>query len=280
MNMALWPMAFLVVTLLFIGVAIYEHVISTSLSLPISPYMTIPTILLPVLALTNAFVYLRFGKSRKRHDALLARALQVVQALCTTVLATLLFSNIVPSAVRDCLLSTIWQRLFSIHDAEAIRRIQDTFNCCGFNTVRDRAWPFADHQSARRCAETYGRQVSCAQPWLRALQQSSGLDFGIVLAVGLFQIATLFLLSGSMALDNEGRVRPRGMIHYGSIDGIDGPETARLLPGVVGDAGDGPGEDGEDTRPDVERESSPATDDSSRVRVRGSVPTQDNNPWQ
>ncbi|GAB0144834.1 hypothetical protein EsHS_00005290 [Epichloe bromicola] len=89
--------------------------------------MTISTILLPVLALTNAFVYLRFGKSRKRHDAVLARALQVVQALCTTVLATLLFSNIVPSAVRDCLLSTIWQRLFSIHDAGAIRRIQDTF---------------------------------------------------------------------------------------------------------------------------------------------------------
>lgn len=89
-----------------------------------------------------------------------------------------------------------------------------------------------------------------------------------------------------MAFDDGGRVRPRGMIHYGSIDGIDGPETARLLPGVVGDAGDagdavdGPGEDGGDTRPDVERESNPATDDSSRVRARGSVPTQDHNPWQ
>ncbi|KAG5980797.1 hypothetical protein E4U54_006730, partial [Claviceps lovelessii] len=129
--------------------------------------------LLPILALANALTHVRLSRSPKRHHALLARTLQAVQALFVTVLATLLFSHVVPSAVRTCLLSTIWQRLFRTHDADAIRRIQDEFHCCGFNTVRDRAWPFPDHKSAERCAETYGRVVPCARPWMRALEQNA-----------------------------------------------------------------------------------------------------------
>ncbi|KAG6003222.1 hypothetical protein E4U21_002254 [Claviceps maximensis] len=256
--------------------AAYEHIRSATLSLPNSPSLTIPTILLPLLALANAVAYLRLSRSSKRHHVLVARALQALQALFTTVLATLLFSNVVPSAVRTCLLSTIWQRLFRHHDADAIRRIQDEFHCCGFNTVRDRAWPFPDHKSAGRCADMYGREVSCAQPWLAALQRNSGFDFGIVVAVGLFQIAT-WLLSESTRFRDESRPRPRGMIHYGTTDG---PEGARLLPGVVGEE-DEAAEDGSRSRSErttEEQAEQNGREESNGVRVQGSS-TQEN-PWQ
>ncbi|KAG6041856.1 hypothetical protein E4U41_001016 [Claviceps citrina] len=279
--MALWPIALLAVTLLLVGVAIYEHASSASLSLPISPSTTIPTILLPVIGLANTLAHLRLSRPSRPppqpHHALLARTLQAVQALATTVLATLLFSNVVPSAARTCLLSTIWQRHFRNHDADAIRRIQDAFHCCGFNTVRDRAWPFPDHQSARRCAETYGREVSCAQPWARALQRNAGLDFGIVVAVGLFQIATWFLSEYGGFRDGS-RARSRGLIRYGAIDG---PETARLLPGVVGEGGEADEEERgarQDADGEVEGEQN-ARADSNGVPVQGSSSTGDN-PWQ
>ncbi|KAG5980522.1 hypothetical protein E4U55_003937 [Claviceps digitariae] len=281
LRMALWPIGLLAVMLLFVGVAIYKHILSSTLSLPISPSTTIPTILLPILALANTLIYLRLYGSPKRHHALLAQTLQALQALFTTVLATLLLSHVVPSATQACLLSTIWQRLFRNHDADAIRRIQDAFHCCGFNTVQDRAWPFPDHKSARRCAETYGRDVSCAQPWMGALQRNAGLDFGIVVAVGLFQIATWLLSeSGRFRNDSMPRPRPKGMIHYGTIEG---PEGARLLPGVVGEEGEA-GEEGGNSRP--ERSTEEGAEQNGRG-VSNGVPVQagqggstQENPWQ
>ncbi|KAG5939915.1 hypothetical protein E4U59_002783 [Claviceps monticola] len=277
--MALWPVALLATTLFLLGVAIYQHINSATLSLPISPSMTIPTILLPLLALANALAYLRLSRSPKRHHALVARTLQAVQALFTTVLATLLFSNIVPSsAVRTCLLSTIWQRMFRSHDADAIRRIQDEFNCCGFNTVYDRAWPFPDHKSAGRCAETYGRTLACVQPWTRTLQRNAGLEFGIVVAVGLFQIAMWLLSESGTFRDGGSRARPRGLIHYGTIDE---PEGARLLPGVVGDEEGEASEDTTNARRDVDGEEAAEPvprGGSNGVPVQNGVSTQDN-PW-
>lgn len=152
--------------------------------------MTIITAVLPFLAALNAIYYARLFRSA---DATTRRkffgiALQALQAIVTTVLATLFFSNVVPSPIRKCILGTTWQRLFSAHDAESIRRIQDALNCCGFNTVRDRAWPFQGHEPPeRQCAEIYERTTPCSEPWGMALQRNSGLEFGVLLGVGLSQ---------------------------------------------------------------------------------------------
>ena len=94
----------------------------------------------------------------------------------------------VPSAVRKCMLETTWQRLFSAHNADAIRRIQDHLNCCGFNTVRDRAWPFQGHEVSRQCSEIYDRTTACSGPWRAALQRNSGVEFGVVLGIGILQV--------------------------------------------------------------------------------------------
>lgn len=78
-------------------------------------------------------------------------------------------------------------RLFRAHDGATIRRIQDTLDCCGYNSVRDRAFPFTT-TAPSTCAETYGRAVACVKPWRGAMQVNSGLEFGIVMAVGLMQV--------------------------------------------------------------------------------------------
>lgn len=171
----------------------YQHVAAANLSLPISPGQTITTILLLLLGIGNAVAGTQLAKAARAYQAL-GRGLRLTQAVISIVLATLFFSNIPPSDVRNCMLSTVWQRLFSNHDAESLRRIQDAFNCCGYNSVRDRAWPFPNHQTARRCEEMYGRTLACGRPLRSALQRASGIEFGVVLMSAILQVRDLELL--------------------------------------------------------------------------------------
>jgi hypothetical protein len=173
----------------------YEHVTASKLALPLSPTLTILTILLAVLSIANAVflpLFLRpTSASAQKTRQFVAASVNIVQAILTTVLATLLFSTAIPSATRACLLGTTWQNLFSSKDAAAIRRIQDAFECCGFNSLRDRAWPFAeDLRSGPACAERFGRTVACGVPWTATLQRTAGTEGCIVVAIGVLQVRT------------------------------------------------------------------------------------------
>lgn len=81
-----------------------------------------------------------------------------------------------------------WLGLWRDKNGEAIRMIQDTLNCCGLNTLKDRAYPISD---PRTCAAMFGRNQVCREPWRSALRSSAGADFGIVIAVGLLQVSCL-----------------------------------------------------------------------------------------
>lgn len=83
--------------------------------------------------------------------------------------------------------------MYRANDAEGIRRVQDVLDCCGFNSVRDRAFPFS-RNSPSTCAETYGRSSACRAPWMGALQSSAAIDFAVVVAVGLMQVRDLCFL--------------------------------------------------------------------------------------
>ncbi|EPE09488.1 tetraspanin tsp3 [Ophiostoma piceae UAMH 11346] len=202
--MALWIMLYFLLMFALVGVAIYEHHTASVLSLPLSPALTALAIVLPILGLANslslpnAFPSSTISRHRDR-DAIYTRlfqAAQLLQLILSVVLSTSFFTDAVPSAVRDCLLSTTWQRLFIGKEKDAIRRIQDTFNCCGFNSVRDRAWPFAEdinRGGGVACAERFGREVPCAGPWAATLQRSAGIDGGTATMVAVFQVV-LFLL--------------------------------------------------------------------------------------
>lgn len=152
--------------------------------------MTILTVLLPIVSFLNSFIYPSLLHSARNSSnpfhRLTPTILQTLQALVTTVLATLLFENVVPSATVECLMDNQWLRLWRGRNAEAIRLIQDTLNCCGLNSLKDKAYPISDPKA---CAEMFGRNQVCKGPWRSALRGSAGADFGVVVAVGLLQVS-------------------------------------------------------------------------------------------
>lgn len=175
------------------------HFHSAALSLPIAPVVTILTAILPIAGFINAYVYPsllysshheivpRSAGSRLRE--LIPSALQTLQALATAVLATLLFEGAAPSVGLSCVLENRWMTMFRAHDAGSIRQIQDILECCGLNSVKDRAYPFPqDGGRPSSCAVTYDRSVACREPWTAALSSNAGIDLGVVLAVGVLQV--------------------------------------------------------------------------------------------
>lgn len=212
--------------------------------------MTIITAILPFLAALNAIYYPRLVRAANTTSRrkFLGVTLQVLQAILTTVLATLFLSHVVPSPIRKCILSTTWQRLFSAHDAESIRRVQDALNCCGFNTVRDRAWPFPNNERSTQCYEMYGRTTPCSEPWRMALQRNAGLESGIVLIVAVSQVSYSEFpwrrdWKGFHAVNETTQIVMLVLVEvFGSFDktphgrafrygAASDPERARLLPG-------------------------------------------------
>ncbi|KAK4142010.1 uncharacterized protein C8A04DRAFT_30413 [Dichotomopilus funicola] len=157
------------------GIAIYEHITLSNLSLPISPALTILTVLLPILSTFTTLLTTRLlpsnraltstpgnttspnnnnhttpSKSLTRPLGPLSRSkllppllANTTLLLLLTALATLFTSPLTTGpAFTTCTLSTQWQSLYSSKNEPAIRAIQDTLNCCGFRSTRDRAWPF------------------------------------------------------------------------------------------------------------------------------------------
>ncbi|KAL8934320.1 MAG: hypothetical protein Q9216_005969 [Gyalolechia sp. 2 TL-2023] len=110
----------------------------------------------------------------------------VVLVVYETVIATLAITQMMPSDVTTCGLSQRWQSLWSTHNAEAIKRIQDAHNCCGFKTKKDRAWPFAGDHGADKCSIMYAREQNCLSGWRRDQQINAGLV--LLVAIGTFLI--------------------------------------------------------------------------------------------
>lgn len=80
--------------------------------------------------------------------------------------------------------------MFRAHDARGIQGIQDAYDCCGLNTVKDRAYPFPPGK-ADRCAARYERSAACKGPWRGALQTTSGVDLMVVMVAGLLQVSNI-----------------------------------------------------------------------------------------
>lgn len=151
------------------------------LSLPISQILAFFAIFLPIetgVSIEFARRLLRFhaanpGRTRPTLYLLLLIAFQLIYE---TVITTLGLTYMAPSPSLNCGLDDQWKQLFMNRDETAIRRIQDSYDCCGFNTVLDRAWPFpAKGVNASACQERFDRTQSCAIPWRQAEQLNAGL---------------------------------------------------------------------------------------------------------
>ncbi|KAM0282919.1 hypothetical protein ACHAQH_002730 [Verticillium albo-atrum] len=194
--------AFALITLLLLGAAIALHITSANLSLPIAPSITLITILLPVLATFNTLYYPRLLHAARATSSsierILPQALQSLQAILTTALASLLLQYTLSSPLLDCTLNTTWQRLFHAKSASRIRAIQDAFDCCGFRSPSDRPWPFPSRDvSPLQCATRFDRTAPCADRWRAALQRNAGLTLAVVLTVGCLQITSLVMARGA-----------------------------------------------------------------------------------
>jgi len=152
------------------------------------------TVFLPLIAgisTQTAYVLLRKCNSNPRL-ALYLFALYALQLIFETIVATLSISYITPS----CRLEERWSSLYSNKDSGAIKRIQDRFDCCGFKTVKDRAWPFPhgrpqDGFGSDQCIKIYGRESSCLGPWRQSGQINAGLLFGVAMILFLVKAATI-----------------------------------------------------------------------------------------
>ncbi|CAN8103518.1 unnamed protein product [Discula destructiva] len=189
--MAILTFAIPIVILLLVSIAIYEHVASSTLSLPLPTALTSLTILLPLLAATNLVSLPHLMNTAPHKSSPAFRyvkpvVLQALQGILTTVMATLYSLHLVPSAARDCELSTRWQHMFRTKDAQAIRAIQDALQCCGFRSVKDMAWPFPP--ADLHCSARFDRALACQGPWTIALQRNAGVNLGVVLLVGVLQV--------------------------------------------------------------------------------------------
>lgn len=77
---------------------------------------------------------------------------------------------------RMCTSELHWKRWFQYKDEEVIRSIQESFRCCGFNSMRDRAWPFPSRDTdAGACQRTSGFRTHCGPLWEDQLQVTARL---------------------------------------------------------------------------------------------------------
>ncbi|KAK3304679.1 uncharacterized protein B0T15DRAFT_568439 [Chaetomium strumarium] len=254
------------------------------LSLPIPPVLTILTILLPFLSLfttlfiPHLFFHPRSPYSRNRNckhttsttpsptilplsiQPLLPSILHIVQLILTTLLATSFACPLLSRSTTSCLLHNKWLALYSSHNADAVRCIQDALACCGFRTPRDMAWPFprGSYPAPGACEAQFGRHTPCLPEWDGTLRRVAGGELGVVLAVGVLQVLVVFLV---------GRYR-HGTSTTTSSSTVDGDwgwvrrlfGGSGLLPGYEPSGGEGsrrpmlaaPGEDVETERVDEE----------------------------
>jgi hypothetical protein len=188
------PAGTLAIMLLLIGFAIFEHITIAKLSLPLTSAITIMNIVVVILTALHVASSLWLRRSEASPNWLSQVSVWIfqIQWVAIPVLVTAFSVMILPSEVQKCLLSTQWQRLFSEHDKEAIQAIQDAFDCCGFNNVRDRAFPFPNDQGAGQCVHMYHRTAGCMRAWKSSLQRHAGLEMGIAIALGVIQVVGFF----------------------------------------------------------------------------------------
>jgi hypothetical protein len=168
----------------------YAYYQIRTLSLPISQAFAIITLVLPLAIVFSTQTAYRLLQTYAAHPRpILFLALFAFQLIYETIIATLSLTFMVPS----CRLEEQWKRLNSNKDANAIRRIQDRFNCCGFNTVVDRAWPFPHGRpdegfGADQCKRMFGRDRPCSGPWRQAEQLNAGALFAVAIIIFVVKV--------------------------------------------------------------------------------------------
>ncbi|KFY57696.1 hypothetical protein V497_05338 [Pseudogymnoascus sp. VKM F-4516 (FW-969)] len=147
-----------------------------------------------------------------------------------TTLETALATWAITYLPSSCGLEERWSALYRSKDANAIKRIQDQWSCCGFNSIKDRAWPFLHGENGvRQCHLLLERNTACAAPWGEEEKKMAGVLVGVTVAVFVIKIVVLGTQMRSTAW-----TRPAWMRFLGGLEADDsrgGIEGERLLIG-------------------------------------------------
>lgn len=164
---------------------------SAHLSLPLPTYLPALSSLFPIiLIISTAFIRV-FGRKTAKGGGTpgwlnnVIRSLRVVDRIiliASVIIATLATTYLTPSDVLTCRLETRWQNLYMNKNANAIRTIQSSLQCCGFRSIHDRAWPFKDaNHDDTACERTLGYTQSCLSGWRQ--EEETGAWFVLVAAL-------------------------------------------------------------------------------------------------
>ncbi|MCJ1354628.1 MAG: hypothetical protein MMC33_004617 [Icmadophila ericetorum] len=127
--------------------------------------------------------------------ALFIEALPILSTQLDTIIIALSAYQLAPGTL-NCALETRWQAYYQSisRNEKAVRTIQDSLKCCGFRSVKDRAWPFPDKEDndVYACKIKYGkkRDIACIGGW----QKQEQLVLGVFIAVGICSLGSKLIL--------------------------------------------------------------------------------------
>jgi len=191
--------------------------------------------------------------------------------------ATLSLTYILPPSSLQCGLNDRWQRLYSAKNGQALRAIQDSFDCCGFNKVTDRAVPFGGGL-ASQCAAKYNRDLSCLDPWRQAEQTNAGLLLLVASILFIVKVLSILSLLTSTSWSHSGWVQ---RLKRGDAEDL-GADQRASVGRLIEDNANGSDEgyhDEADEPVDRALEAAPSGDDQG-PRVEPSPLTEHANEWR
>ncbi|KAI8934524.1 hypothetical protein NX059_008223 [Plenodomus lindquistii] len=221
------------------ALAAYAASRANARSVPISDVLTGLTTALPIVSGLLLECGYDFTRREERRNKLGRGQIQrpplviianVLIFIYSTAVVTLLGTHAAPSSGLDCGLRERWQKLFKTKDVDAVKAIQDAFNCCGLANSRDMAWPFPDKShDPHACENTFGRTTGCMGAWKAEEQRIAGMLIGVVGMVFIWQFAIIAIptqreswlhkvapdrISRMIADERHGGTEPRRAIDY------------------------------------------------------------------
>ncbi|KAL3460410.1 hypothetical protein BJX64DRAFT_263044 [Aspergillus heterothallicus] len=212
-----------------------------TLFLPLSTWIPILATLLPpisLIAIASTRILAGSASNAPRRWSQPLQFLNHAHTIILSIVATAALAYLYPDDILTCHLNNQWQYFFQHKDAHAIRAVQDRYQCCGFRSIHDRAWPFKDHDHGdNACELQLGYRRSCFEPWRGAQRRTSWMVVAavvcvLILKVGVWQIPrrrTSWM--NSRVLENGGEEprssRPR--LEDGEHDAENDSEARRAL---------------------------------------------------
>lgn len=137
------------------------------LSLPLPLPLPVLNVLVPILTAVAWPLSRRLSTAVKKHALKLALPyLAYGSTLAPFILFILSLMYAVPSDMQACAADRHWLRMFDHKNEQSVRSIQSRLQCCGYNSMHDRAWPFPSRNvDARTCERTMGYTVACGEMW-------------------------------------------------------------------------------------------------------------------